>query len=104
IDIAFREIAATGGRRIVFEDPCYDDQWDSARRAGLEPVPIPVDEGGIRVEALVAADPDAVVLTPAHQLPTGAVLESSRRRAIVAWAADRDALVIEDDYDSEFRY
>ncbi|WP_272473011.1 PLP-dependent aminotransferase family protein [Baekduia alba] len=104
IDLAFRVLAAAGARRVAFEDPSHDEQWVAARRAGLEPVPVPVDGDGIRIEPLAALAPDAVVVTPAHQFPTGAVLESSRRRALLAWAARSDALVIEDDYDSEFRY
>ncbi len=104
IDIAFRVLAASGARRVGFEDPSLDDQWETARRAGLEPVPIPVDGAGIRVAELVAADPDAVVVTPAHQFPTGGVLAPERRRALLDWAAGRGRLVIEDDYDAEFRY
>lgn len=104
IDIAFRVLAASGARRVGFENPSLDEQWETARRAGLEPVPVPVDRDGIRVEDLVVADPDAVVVTPAHQFPTGSVLAPARRRDLLAWAADRRALVIEDDYDAEFRY
>ncbi|MDP4506958.1 MocR-like pyridoxine biosynthesis transcription factor PdxR [Nonomuraea turcica] len=104
IDIGFRLLAASGARRVGFEDPSLDEQWETARRAGLQPVPIPVDMDGIRVDELRAIDPDAVVVTPAHQFPTGSVLAPARRRALLDWAADRGALVIEDDYDAEFRY
>jgi GntR family transcriptional regulator / MocR family aminotransferase len=104
IDLTCRVLAASGARRVAFEEFSHDEQWEAARRAGLGLVPVPVDADGIRVGELARADPDAVVVTPAHQFPTGAVLESSRRRALLAWAAQRNALVIEDDYDSEFRY
>ena len=67
-------------------------------------VPIAVDEDGIDVAALAAADPDAAVVTPAHALPTGAVLAPKRRRALVAWARAALVLALEDDYDAELRY
>jgi GntR family transcriptional regulator / MocR family aminotransferase len=63
-----------------------------------------VDDDGLDVEALVAADPDAVVVTPAHSVPAGAVLAAERRLALVEWARERGALVLEDDYDAELRY
>ena len=97
-------LAAGGARRVAFEDPSHDKQWEAARRAGLEPVPVPVDDDGIRVEPLAEADPDAVVVTPAHQFPTGVGAARRAVRALLAWAARRGALVIEDDYDAEFRY
>jgi GntR family transcriptional regulator/MocR family aminotransferase len=71
---------------------------------GLELVPIRVDDEGIDVEHLAAADPDAVIVTPAHSLPVGAVLAAERRLALVEWARERGALVLEDDYDAELRY
>jgi GntR family transcriptional regulator/MocR family aminotransferase len=71
---------------------------------GIELVPVPVDDEGIDVEALAAADPDAVIVTPAHSLPIGAVLAAERRLALVEWARERGALVLEDDYDAELRY
>jgi GntR family transcriptional regulator/MocR family aminotransferase len=71
---------------------------------GGEVVPVPVDDDGIRVDELVAADPDVVVLTPAHQFPTGVTLAGDRRRELVAWAHHHDRLLVEDDYDAEFRY
>jgi GntR family transcriptional regulator/MocR family aminotransferase len=63
-----------------------------------------VDELGLDVAALEASGARAVVVTPAHQSPTGVVLAAKRRHALVAWAARNDGFVIEDDYDSEFRY
>jgi len=95
-------LATAGARRIAIEDPANPEQLVIARRAGLEPVPIAVDDDGLRVDQLT--DEDAVVLTPAHQHPTGAVLSGERRAALLAWLRDRDALAIEDDYDAEYRY
>jgi GntR family transcriptional regulator/MocR family aminotransferase len=103
--VALRVLADTGVRRVAFEDPGYaDSSSDAAEAAGVEPVPVPVDSRGIDVTALAAAGVRAVVLTPAHQWPTGVVLGPQRRRDLVAWAAERDAVIIEDDYDAEFRY
>ena len=65
---------------------------------------MPVDEDGISVDALDRTDADALVLTPSHQWPTGAVLSAERRAAVLRWARERRALVIEDDYDAEYRY
>jgi GntR family transcriptional regulator/MocR family aminotransferase len=69
----------------------------------LEPVAVPVDVDGARVQA-TPAGVRAVVLTPAHQTPTGVVLTPERRHAAIAWTAERDGVVIADDYDAEFRY
>ena len=74
------------------------------RKAGLSVVRIPVDDEGLDVSVLERARADAVVVTPAHQYPTGAVLSPARRAALIAWAIRRRALILEDDYDAEFRY
>jgi len=63
-----------------------------------------VDAGGLRPADLPGVAADAVLVAPAHQYPTGAVMPAGRRHALVAWAAAHDGLVIEDDYDAEFRY
>jgi GntR family transcriptional regulator/MocR family aminotransferase len=102
--VVCRALVAHGAGRIAFEDPCHPEQRRIAARAGLEVVPIPVDGAGIRVEALERAAVDAVVLTPAHQHPTGAVLSGERRTALLAWLRASGAVAIEDDYDAEYRY
>jgi GntR family transcriptional regulator/MocR family aminotransferase len=99
-----RALVARGARRVGFENPSHPEQRRIAERAGLTIVPIAVDDAGIRVDELERADVDVAVLTPAHQHPTGAVLAGERRRALLAWLARRDAVVIEDDYDAEYRY
>ena len=76
----------------------------TARQAGLEIIPVPVDADGIDVAALAQTAADAVLVTPAHQFPTGVVLTPERRRALLQWARTTDALVIEDDYDAEYRH
>jgi GntR family transcriptional regulator/MocR family aminotransferase len=101
-------LAAAGHRHLLVEDPSWPVLRDVARHAGLEVVPVPVDAGGVDADALVAAaartGARAALLTPAHQFPTGAALAPERRQRVVAWAREVDGLVIEDDYDAEFRY
>lgn len=97
-------VRGRGARRVAIEDPGYPVAAWTIEAEGLELVPIAVDDDGIDVEALAAADPDAVVVTPAHSLPVGAVLAAERRLALVEWARGRGALVLEDDYDAELRY
>ena len=105
IALLIRILAERGVRRLALEDPSScDDALPSARAAGLDVVGIPVDDTGIRVDLLRASGADAVILTPSHQWPTGAVLGARNRAAILEWAAERDAIVIEDDYDAEYRY
>jgi GntR family transcriptional regulator/MocR family aminotransferase len=92
---------------VAVEDPGYRAAVDTARARGFEVVDVPVDRDGIVVPALRAAASDdvrAVYVTPAHQHPTGATLSATRRMALIAEARRRDAWIIEDDYDSEFRY
>lgn len=106
LDLVLRVLAARGVRRVAFEDPGYGDADTSgaAAHAGMQPLPVPVDERGIDVAALAASGARAVVLTPAHQAPTGVVLTPERRQALVAWANEHGAMIMEDDYDAEFRY
>lgn len=97
-------LVATGARSIAVEEP-YDPSYRRALGAsGLKVVPVPVDEDGLRVELAVEAGVDTVVVTPAHQFPTGAVLAPQRRSALLGWARDTGGLIVEDDYDAEFRY
>jgi GntR family transcriptional regulator / MocR family aminotransferase len=101
IDLLGRLLAAAEMRRVVVEDPSLDSQPQRFRAHGLEVTGQRTDSEGLVVDRLRA---DAVLVTPAHQFPTGAVLSGERRRALLEWANRRTALVIEDDYDSEFRY
>jgi GntR family transcriptional regulator/MocR family aminotransferase len=97
-------LAARGATRLAMEDPSFFFHRLIAEKAGLEPVPVPVDEAGIRVDRLAEHDVHAVLVTPAHQSPTGAVLAPDRRTALIAWAQGTGTIVIEDDYDAEHRY
>ena len=99
-----RALKARGIDAIAVEDPCFGFHREGISVAGLRPVPIPVDEDGLQVDRLAQAQVSAVLLSPAHSYPSGAVLSPPRRSALVAWARARDALIVEDDYDAEFRY
>lgn len=104
VNLVCRALAAAGARRIAFENPSDTEPRIVAGRAGLEVVPIAVDASGLRVEELASNKVDAVVVTPAHQFPTGAVLAADRRAALTEWLRRRGAIAIEDDYDAEYRY
>jgi GntR family transcriptional regulator/MocR family aminotransferase len=102
--LVLRALRGLGITRVGFEDPGYADTASSCRPADVQAVPVPVDERGVDVGALDATGVRAVLLSPAHQWPTGVVLAPERRQALVEWAARCDAVIIEDDYDAEFRY
>ncbi|MGH3249313.1 MAG: PLP-dependent aminotransferase family protein, partial [Trebonia sp.] len=92
---------------IAVEDPGSLGTRTELAYWGLDPVPVPVDDKGIQVPALISTGLRTVLLTPAHQFPTGVVLAPERRQQLLDWAAaDRPAgrLIIEDDYDAEYRY
>jgi GntR family transcriptional regulator/MocR family aminotransferase len=97
-------LAARGARRFGMEDPFGPEYRAIVTRAGLEVVPVEVDGDGMRVERLDAARVDAVLVTAAHQYPVGGVLPPDRRAALLEWARRGGRLVVEDDYDAEFRY
>jgi GntR family transcriptional regulator/MocR family aminotransferase len=93
-----------GHREIAVEDPGSRGARDDLAYWGLRPVPVPVDEHGLQVGELARVGTRAVLLTPAHQFPTGVVLAPQRRRDLLDWAAGTNALIVEDDYDAEYRY
>jgi GntR family transcriptional regulator / MocR family aminotransferase len=99
-----RVLLANGARTIGVEDPSHVVIREIVSRTGLEAVPVRVDADGIEVDALAHAAPDAVLVTPAHQFPTGVVLAPQRRARLIEWAMETGALIVEDDYDAEFRY
>ena len=90
--------------RIGVEEPGSRAVNEQLAVHGLATVPVPVDSEGLDVAALAGTDLAAVLVTPAHQFPTGVVLSPGRRAELLAWARRRDGLVLEDDYDAEFRY
>jgi GntR family transcriptional regulator/MocR family aminotransferase len=104
IDLLWSALAANGARRIAAEDPGLRGIGETASAAGLDVVALPVDRDGLIVERLEHEDVDAVAVAPAHQYPTGAVLSPPRRAALLAWAQQCGSLIVEDDYDAEYRY
>ena len=110
ISLVLRALARQGGvTRVAFEDPGYGSaQADETIRAvlgmGIDVTYVPVDEQGLVVSELNTSGAQAVVVTPAHQSPTGVVLSPARRHALTDWARRGGGYVIEDDYDSEFRH
>jgi GntR family transcriptional regulator / MocR family aminotransferase len=92
-----------GATRIAIEDPGHRWRARVLRASGLEPVPVPVDGDGLRVD-LLPDDVSCVVVSPDHQFPLGVALAPDRRRELVDWAVVGDRLVIEHDYDAHFRY
>jgi GntR family transcriptional regulator / MocR family aminotransferase len=104
LGLVWRALAAEGLRRVAIEDPGWSGVAETALDAGLHPVPVPVDEAGLRIDELSTRAVEAVAVAPAHQYPTGAVLSPRRRTAILDWARAGARLVIEDDYDAEYRY
>jgi GntR family transcriptional regulator/MocR family aminotransferase len=102
--LALAALARSGVERVGLEDPGPREHDELVRRAGMHPVAVPVGGDGLDVDALHRSGARAVVVTPAHQCPTGVVLAPERRHALVAWAAEVDGTILEDDYDAEFRY
>ncbi|MFC9917308.1 MocR-like pyridoxine biosynthesis transcription factor PdxR [Agromyces binzhouensis] len=100
-------ILVDGTPRVAVEHPGYPSaRRVLVRRGALETVPVPVDRDGIEVDALrgIRPAPHAVLVTPSHQYPLGGRLPVATRLALLDWAEASDALVFEDDYDSEFRH
>ena len=104
LGLVCRALRRRGASRIAVEDPCLSLHRRLISAAGLEPVPVPVDDDGIDVSGLARASVDAVLVAPAHSFPTGAVLSPDRRVALIELARAGGVLLIEDDYDAEFRY
>ncbi len=104
LSLVVQALARSGTTIVAVEDPGDRDHRRITQYAGATVVPVPVDDDGVVVEALAATGAGAVVITPAHQAANGSVLAPRRRQQLVAWAAERDAIIIEDDYDAEFRY
>lgn len=91
------------GDVVAVEDPGYPPVRQLFETMGAVVVPVPVDADGLRVDALPSSA-KLVYVTPSHQFPLGGVLSFERRTALLSWAAEHDAVIIEDDYDSEYRY
>jgi GntR family transcriptional regulator/MocR family aminotransferase len=104
LSLVCRSLARRGATAIAFENPSQYTHHLIAERAGLGVVGIEVDEEGLDVDRLGEHAVQAVVVTSAHQFPTGCVLSDDRRAALVEWARATGGLIVEDEYDAEFRY
>jgi len=104
IAVLARALRRSGVERVAVEDPGFPLHRMVLAREGLRVVPVPVDAGGIVVDGLDHADVGAVLITPSHQFPLGMALAPERRAALVDWAAAREAWILEDDYDGEYRF
>lgn len=106
LDLLLTALAAGRGRSLVVgvEDPGYPSLRRVAARHSAEIVAVPVDAEGLDVRGLPPSGVDAVIVTPSHQYPLGGSLPLTRRRELLAWAAQSGAIIVEDDYDSELRY
>lgn len=97
-------LVARGAAAMAVEDPGSRGTRDQLTHWGVRTEPVPIDRNGILVGPLRETGATTVVLTPAHQFPTGVVLAPDRRRELLAWAGEDDRLIVEDDYDAEHRY
>jgi GntR family transcriptional regulator/MocR family aminotransferase len=97
-------LRAAGITTLAVEDPGAPRYRLIAEAAGLTVVPVPCDQQGLQADYLARAGARAVLVTPAHQYPLGLTMSAARRTALVEWARRHQALIIEDDYDGEFRY
>lgn len=92
------------GDRFVIENPCYAMARSVFASTGASPVSLPADDGGLDTDLLAGLNARLAYVTPSHQFPLGGVLPVARRHKLLEWARRQDAYVVEDDYDSEYRY
>jgi GntR family transcriptional regulator / MocR family aminotransferase len=97
-------LRAAGTSTLAIEDPSAPRYRRLAEAAGFSVIPVPCDQDGLQVDRLACSGAQAVLVTPAHQYPLGVTMSPARRTALVEWARHRHAVIIEDDYDGEFRY
>jgi GntR family transcriptional regulator/MocR family aminotransferase len=99
------DVLCSDGGGILIEDPCHMGLYETLKTCGCEIFPVPADEQGIRTDYLPAhSNAAAVYITPSHQFPLGGILPAPRRAALLRYAKERGIYIIEDDYDSEFRF
>lgn len=89
---------------IALEEPCYDTVRHTFQNHGLGIIPVDIGKDGVDLELLEKSGAKVVYVTPSHQFPTGVVMPVNKRLALIEWADQNDAFIIEDDYDSELRY
>lgn len=99
------DLLCRDSKEVIIEDPCHSGMLQTFLQKGCTVVPVPADSQGIQTQYL----PDgknacAIYVTPSHQFPLGGILPAARRMALIRFARENDLYIIEDDYDSEFRY
>lgn len=93
------------GRKIAMENPTYKQAYRIFQSLGYQVIPVKMDDYGMDIEVLMSSIADIAYIMPSHQYPTGIVMPVKRRQELLAWAAgEKGRYLIEDDYDSEFRY
>jgi GntR family transcriptional regulator/MocR family aminotransferase len=105
LDLAARVLLKTGDQ-VWMEDPGYPGARGALLSAGAQIMPVPVDQEGLMIEAAIARAPQArlAYLTPSHQFPLGVTMSRTRRLALLDWANRTGMYLLEDDYDSEYRF
>src|SRR5208282_2524196 len=97
-------LALRRGARVVVEDPCDANAAAALAGEAAELIRVPVDADGLRTDCLPAGDVALVHVTPEHQRPLGVILARTRRIALLAWAAQAGAQILEEDCEGELRY
>jgi GntR family transcriptional regulator/MocR family aminotransferase len=99
------ELLGADKKEVLMEDPCHSGMLQTFADRGCRIVPVPADASGLDTRLLPAkTGACAVYVTPSHQFPLGGILPAARRAALIRYARDNSLYVIEDDYDSEYRY
>ena len=99
------DMLCAGGGQVMVEDPCHKGLYDTLRTSDCEIIPASADDHGLQTDRLNdKVDVNMIYVTPSHQFPLGGILPAVRRAALIRYAREHDSYIIEDDYDSEFRY
>ena len=102
-DLLARVLVTPGETVVALEDPGYPPMRVAFAAAGAHVVPVRVDEEGIAIDA-IPSNANIICVCPSHQFPLGVTMSAERRSALIAFAREREAVIVEDDYDGEFRY
>lgn len=99
------DLLCGSGGRVILEDPCHKGLYDTLLAGNCEIAPVPADDHGMRTDTLSGDErAQMIYVTPSHQFPLGGILPASRRAALIRYAREQGIYIVEDDYDSEFRY
>ncbi len=103
--LSFLTLLLGRNAKVAIENPCYPKNHHLYKAYGMQPIPVSLDQNGVDVSALKATNASVIHTTPSHQYPTGIVTTINRRSELLHWASrNNDRFIIEDDYDSEFRF